>query len=450
MKKIWNVAIYARVSTDKKEQQESIPAQVQSIKKWIVDKSESDVEAVYNLVEVYEDAGFSGSNFERDSFLRLREDIEKAKINMIVTRDLSRFSRNYISAGYYIEDYFKVNGVRFISILDNVDTLEETNDIVPFKNILNEMYIKDCSRRVKDALKQRMVRGSCIASRPPFGYKFLEEMSDNVKTIKLIPAMDKTTETVKEIFILYLEGLGLCKISSYLNQQGVPPPSFGMSHYKAKFGLWTPNTIRSILINPKYGGVMAQQRYKKLSYKVKKSVLTMQEEWIIGDKFEGIMDINTFNEVQGLLAKRAKDFRNKGEIHLFSSLLMCKECGGSMSFRKKYKGYKCTNSQMGGKRCTSHSIKEAALINKVSEDLKEFTDQVDREKTYELIEKINTHQVNYEVELNNIDRQLKLLDKKFEMVYEDKTNGIINQRNFEAIYMMFKINRRSWKVDVKK
>lgn len=433
MKKVWNVAIYARVSTDKKEQQESIPAQVQSLKKWLVDKSKSDLDAIYNMVEVYEDAGFSGSNFERDSFIRMKEDIEKDKINMIVTRDLSRFSRNYILAGYYIEDYFKVNGVRFISVLDNVDTLEEINDIIPFKNILNEMYIKDCSRRVKDALKQRMVRGSSIASRPAFGYKFVEEMNGNEKTIKLIPAMDETTEIVKEIFNLYLEGLGVCKIATYLNQRLVPPPSTGMNHPTAKFGLWTPNGIRSILINPKYGGIMAQQRYKKLSYKVKKTIPTPHEEWIIGDNFEGIVDENTFNEVQRLLKKRAKDFRNKGEIHMFSSLLKCNECGGSMSFRKNYKGYKCTNSQIGGKRCTSHSVKEGILIKRVADDLKEFVEQIDREKSYKLIEKINTYQINYAVELSGIDGQLKLLSKKFDMVYEDKSKEIINQKNFESI-----------------
>jgi site-specific DNA recombinase len=433
MKKIWKIAIYARVSTDKKEQQESIPAQVQSIEKWIIDKSKSDIEAIYNLVEIYEDAGFSGSDFERESFIRMKEDIEKGKINMIVTRDLSRFSRNYISAGYYIEDYFKVNGVRFISILDNVDTQEEINDIVPFKNILNEMYIKDCSKRVKDALRQRMIRGSCIASRPGFGYKFLEESVGNVKTVKLTPAMDNTTETVKEIFSLYLEGLGVSKLATYLNQKGVPPPSFGMKHSKAKFGLWTPSSIRSILINPKYGGIMAQQRYKKVSYKLRKIVQTTQEEWIIGDNFEGIVDINTYNEVQSLLKLRKKGFRNKGELHLFSSLLMCKECGGSMSYRKNYQGYKCTASQMGGKRCTSHSIKEEALLSRVREDLKDFAHMLDRDKFYGLIEEINIYKVNYDDELSGIDKQLNLLHKKLEMVYEDKTNGILNQKNFDSI-----------------
>ena len=185
MKKIWNVAIYARVSTDKKEQSESIPAQIQGLKKWIMEKSKSGKEDIYNLKEVYEDYGFSGSNFNRKSFIKMKEDIDCGKINMVLTRDLSRFARNYIVAGYYLEDYFKEKGVRFVSVLDNVDTINEVDDIVPFKNILNEMYIKDCSKRTRDGLRQRMIRGSSIASKPPYGYKFETTYEGEIKSIKL-------------------------------------------------------------------------------------------------------------------------------------------------------------------------------------------------------------------------------------------------------------------------
>jgi len=189
MNEIWNIAIYARVSTDKKEQSESIPVQVENLKKWILNKSKEDEKAIYNLIGVYEDQGTSGSSFDRESFIRMKADIEDKKINMIVTRDLSRFSRNYILAGYYLEDYFKVNNIRFISVLDNVDTESEfDNDIIPFKNILNEMFIKDCSRKVRSALLTRMERGSSIASKPPYGYKFQEVYEGNQKNIKLILA----------------------------------------------------------------------------------------------------------------------------------------------------------------------------------------------------------------------------------------------------------------------
>ena len=436
MKKIWNVAIYARVSTDKKEQQESIPAQVQGLKKWLVDKSKTDDNIMYNLVEVYEDAGFSGSNFDRDSFIRMKEDIENGKINMVLTRDLSRFSRNYITAGYYLEDYFKVNGVRFISVLDNVDTEQEYNDIIPFKNILNEMYIKDCSRRVRDALKQRMIRGSSIASKPPYGYRFEENYQGNIKTIKLVPSEDETTEIVKEIYCLYLKGWGFGKIATCLNKKGIAPPSARVKNFaKSKFGLWTNNSIHSILTNPKYAGKMVQQRWKKLSYKVKKVIVTNEEDWIYGEDFEGIITKEIFSEVQKAIKRRSKNHRYKGEIkHPFTTILKCNECGGSMSYRKKYEGYKCTNSQMGGGRCTAHSVKEKFLKQKIKQDLKNYVDQyVKKELLYNNAVNILDQGNNLEKELKNTEKELRKLDIQFQKVYEDKLNDVINGRNAEML-----------------
>ena len=201
MKKIWMVAIYARVSTEKKQQQESIPAQVQSLKNWVADKNKSDQLSIYKVVEVYEDSGFSGSNFERDSFKRMKEDIEGKRINMVITRDLSRLGRDYLGTGEYLEKYFKLNGTRYVSVQDNVDTLEEINELIPIKNIFNEMYIRDCSKKSRDGLKQRMLRGSSIASKPPFGYKFNIEFNGNVKLIKLVIAEDETPKVVRLILI---------------------------------------------------------------------------------------------------------------------------------------------------------------------------------------------------------------------------------------------------------
>lgn len=436
MRKTWNVAIYARVSTDKKEQSESIPAQVDSLKKWLLVKKKEDLCSVYNLVEVYEDQGFSGSNFERDSFKRMKEDIENGKINMVLTRDLSRFSRNYVLAGYYLEDYFKVNNIRFVSVLDNVDSESEFDDIIPFKNILNEMYIKDTSRKIRDALKQRMLRGSSIASKPPYGYKFQEEYVGNVKTISLVPTKDETTGVVNEIFNLYISGWGAGRIATYLNSRGIDPPSARIKNFgKSKFGKWTNNTILSILRNPKYGGYMVQQRWKKLSYKIKKIKPTDKEQWIWAGEFHGIIEKEKFNRVQELLEKRSKKNRYKnGELHLFSTVLQCGDCGGSMTYRKKYKGYKCTNSQMGGGRCTAHSVKEEFLKAVIVEKLKEIVDKkVNKEKlSTEMLDNF-VKSDNYVDKLKNINDELLKLDLKFQKLYEDKLNGEISERNFNNI-----------------
>lgn len=209
MNKIWNIGIYARVSTEKVGQSESVDAQVGSLKKWIIDKANENNDDVYNLVNVYEDNGISGSSFNRDAFKKMEEDIENKRINMVLTRDLSRFSRDYLEAGVYIEKYFKLRNIRFVAYLDNVDSEKNPDDdIVPLKNMINEMYIKDTSRKIKSALKERMQRGSSIASKPPYGYKFEKIYNGDQKTILLIPEGGETTETVKKIFFFIFKRLG--------------------------------------------------------------------------------------------------------------------------------------------------------------------------------------------------------------------------------------------------
>ncbi|AEB76996.1 recombinase family protein [Clostridium botulinum] len=436
MEKIWNVAIYTRVSTDKKEQSESIPAQVQSLKKWLLEKSGNDKQEIYKLQQIYKDQGFSGSNFERESFIKMKKDIENGKINMVLTRDLSRFARNYITAGYYLEDYFKNKGVRFVSVLDNVDTIDEVDDIVPFKNILNEMYIKDCSRRTRDGLKQRMIRGSSIASKPPYGYRFEENYDESIKSIKLVPREDETTKVVKKIFELYIQGFGMGRIATYLNDRGIAPPSALIKNFsRSKFKLWNNNTIRSILTNPKYAGVMVQGRWKKVSYKIKKIRPTSKDEWIIGGEFKGIVSKQIFEIVQELMKKRSKVFRHKGgNVHLFSGILKCNECGGSMSYRGDFKGYKCTNSQMGGGRCTAHSIKEEYLVKEIRENIKKYINKIDSTKKFYDLAKVKLEDNNnYKKKLKNIDKELKILDDKFQKIYSDNLNRTINERNFKNL-----------------
>lgn len=431
---IWNVAIYARVSTDKYEQRESIPAQIQGLKEWILKKSKEEKNSIYNLVNIYEDCGFSGSNFERQSFIQMKEDIENKKINMILTRDLSRFSRNYIMAGYYLEDYFKAKDIRFVSVLDNVDTLHEFNDIIPFKNILNEMYIKDCSRRTRDGLKQRMIRGSSIASKPPYGYKFEESFEENIKIIKLIPAENEATKIVVKIYELYLKGWGFKKIANYLNSIEVRPPSWHVKNFgKSKFFKWNSNSIRYILTNPKYSGQMIQGRWRKVSYKLKTVKALPKDQWIYGGEFKGIIPKEIFDEVQELIKKRQRSLRYKNDkVHLFSGVLKCGDCGGSMCYRKNYNGYKCTNSQTGKKKCTAHSIKEEYIKQIIINDLINYTKDLNKEIFYDELKEL-IKSTNHAEELKSINSKLKEIDINIKRIYEDRLKNIVNEKNFKMI-----------------
>ncbi len=436
--KIWNVAIYARVSTDKRNQQESIPAQIESLKRWLVEAEGKDAHSEYKLVNVYADEAVSGSTFDRDRFKEMERDIESGKVNMVLTRDLSRFSRNYIAAGYYLEDYFSIKQVRFVSVLDNVDTEEEMNDIIPFKNILNEMYIKDCSKRIRDALKERMLRGSSIASKPPYGYRFDVVYHGNLKTIKLVPAEDEGPDIIREIFKLFLSGWGYGRIATYLNRKKIPPPAHKLiKQGRGKLGLWCNGTIKSILTNPKYGGMLIQQRWRKVSYKVKTIKATTEDQWVNSGEFEGIISSEIFREAQELVLKRSRSYRYKGEArHPYTPVLRCNECGGSMSYRNKYEGYKCTNSQRGGGRCSSHSIKEEFLNKVIISDLKKYVSEY--LNSYEICEALVEKRMKSNKKYNKLDkviRDLEKLDGRLEKVYEDRFDGVINEETFKTMIL---------------
>lgn len=260
-----------------------------------------------------------------------------------------------------------------------VDKIKSTTAAISYdindsslKNLMHDMFAQESSQNIKRALKERMEKGSSIASKPPYGYKFDTIYDGEEKRITLIPEGGETTETVKDIYMLYIKGWGAGKIATYLNEKGVPTPSSRLkNHARSKFGLWTNNTIFSILQNHKYGGYLVQQKYEKVSYDTKEVVRTSEDKWIWSGEFEGIIDKDTFNQVQMLLQKRSTGHRYKGEvIHPFSTVLKCGTCGGSLGYRKKYEGYKCTLSQSGGKRCTCHSAKEKDLISQIQEELK--------------------------------------------------------------------------------
>lgn len=448
MNRVWNVAIYARVSTDKKEQVESIPAQVESLKQWLMKKSLDDENYQYKLFGIYEDCGFSGSNFNREDFARMKNDIDKGLINMVLTRDLSRFARNYVTAGYYLEDYFKEREIRFVSVLDNVDTIDEVDDIVPFKNILNEMYIKDCSRKTRDGLRQRMIRGSSISSKPPYGYSFQESWEGNIKTIKLIPKKDETTDTVRRIFTLYKNGWGMGRIANYLNEREIAPPSARLENFKGEGKRWGANSVRAILTNPKYGGYMVQGRWKKVSYKIKKVKEKSREEWINGGEFEGIIDKNEYQKVQEIIESRGKTFRYKeGTVHKFSGVLQCGECGGGMCYRKKFKGYKCTNSQKGGGVCTAHSVKEELLEEYVLGEIRVMVERAGKEKLVKKVmdeyEKNSKPKNQNKREVEWLNRELKKIETRFENMYIDKLDGKIDDDIFENMKGKFENQKRS-------
>ena len=231
----------------------------------------------FKIYDVYVDDGYSGLNFNRPGFQRMIQDIQSGKINLVITKDLSRLGRNYIETGYYTEHYFKDVGVRYIAINDGIDTINDNNDIAPFKNILNDMYSKDLSRKVKATKKSRNQRGLYTATQVLYGYKKDPENNNHL-------IVDEEVRPVIElIFRLALEGHGCPKIASILTERGIYTPGYykrmkgNIRFARFKNKGWTYVTVRKILGDVVYLGHIESNKYEVINYKTKKCVPVSKE-----------------------------------------------------------------------------------------------------------------------------------------------------------------------------
>ena len=365
MKK-WNVAVYLRLSKEDNENMESnsIINQRELIEQYISSKSD------LQLVDYYIDDGYSGTNFNRPGFRRLLQDMKNKKINCIIVKDLSRFARSHIEADMYFENIFPALNIRFISVIENIDSFENPdsmdNLIVPFKNLLNDAYAKDISKKVKSALLTKRLNGEIIGTSATYGY--LKNPKDKHKLI-----IDK--EASKNIIIIFngiIEGKTASEIANELNKKNVLTPAL----YKIKNNnmqeekKWNAKMINLILQNRVYTGDLVQGKKKVENYRTHKLINANKDEWIITENHhEPIISKEEFNKVQEILNKN-KCARNNKEKDLFYSFLKCADCESSFTLRKvkNYEYYHCTSYVRNGS-CTSHSIRKDKLTKIVLEEL---------------------------------------------------------------------------------
>ena len=266
LNKIYNVGLYIRLSReddDKAYESESITNQKSLLLQYVKENN-------LRVYDIYIDDGYSGTNFDRPNFNRLLRDIELGKINMVITKDMSRLGRDYIGTGNLIEKYFPEHNVRYIAVTDNIDTFLDSsnNDIAPFKAIMNDMYAKDISKKIKSSLRAKQKEGKFVGGRTPFGYD--QDPDDKNHLV----VNEEQALVVKRIFDMCLDGLSFFKIAKRLTNEGVKTPagyySFEWkSNYNLKYGEWHSKTIRDILTNQMYIGDMVQNRRSKVNYKVK-------------------------------------------------------------------------------------------------------------------------------------------------------------------------------------
>ena len=294
----YKVGIYLRLSKDEAKDRESasIANQREYIWEYIRDNQ-------LTYVDEYVDDGFSGGNFDRDGFNRMIHDIETKKINMIITKDLSRLGRDHIETGYYAERYFPEKRIRYVARGDRYDSLDPNSHSILMKFAYNDMYIQDISQKIIEILNTKKKQGKFMGGIAPYGYK------RNVAIDKHELIIDEEVkDNVIRIFEMFNNGIGIQKICNIFTDEKIPIPSIHQNQTRGNksttFGIWKSKTIENILTNPTYMGNLTQCREKKVSYKSKKRIRTKKDEWIIAEgKCPAIVDKETFETAQNIYQK---------------------------------------------------------------------------------------------------------------------------------------------------
>lgn len=355
---------YVRLSRDEDDEKNSLTNQKQILLDYAKSKN-------YKIIEIFEDDNVSGMTFDREGLNKLKEVVELKKVDIILVKDLSRIGRHKAYSALFLE-YLRENNAKLISVTENIDSLNENDDIlIGFKQILNEQYAKDISRKIRAGFKQKQKDGLVII--PPFGY------IKNAST-KQIEIYDECAEIVRLIYKLYIEGYGSKKIAQYLNEKNINTPAwyhkkiYNKTYHPGKQWInevWSDRTIQRILSNDAYIGVLrCGVSTRSVIYKYRKDL--PEEEHIIHENFyPPIIDKETW-----ILAQKIRENRSNNnvrascntKIHRYAGLLKCKDCGASFVAKKRsgYVEYVCNGYHRFGKSvCTSHRINEAELDDKI-------------------------------------------------------------------------------------
>lgn len=403
--------------------------------------------------DTYVDDGWSGTSFDRPDFKRLIDDIEAKKVNMVVTKDLSRLGRDYIMTGHYMERYFPENRVRYISLLDGIDTgVDSTaNDITPFRAIMNDMYAKDISKKIKSVKRDKQRKGLFIGGKPVYGYKMADEKNKIVIDEVVAPI-------VRRIFGMALTGMSCRQIAARLNAEKTPTPAtyagLNQGRVGPYAGLWSSERISDMLQNETYIGNMVQGRSVKISYKSKKCVKQTRENWVVVEStHEPLIDRDAFQKVRMLINSR-KTTRSRTYDFLLKGLIFCHECGYPMAVlnRKNAKGedclyFVCRTYQRFTKAgvCTCHSIKEKtvtdAVLKKVRKVCQEYLQADELLPIAEQAVKEAHQTESLDSEITALKSKIESLTAHLDKMYMDKLGGILDDKDFERIYQRVKTER---------
>ena len=397
----------------------------------------------------YVDDGFSGGNFQRPAFQQMISDMENGEIGIIVTKDLSRLGRNQLHTGLYIEERFPMFGVRYIAINDNVDTdSSESNDLMPFKNLFNEWFIRDTSRKIRAVLKAKAERGERPGTRAPYGYIKDPET-------KKLAVDDEAAAIVRRIFAMCASGNGPSQIARILKKEQVLTPTmyaytrYGMNHTcldTAHPYNWSDSAIANLLENEIYLGNTVNMKYSTKSYKDKRRVEHSREECLV---FKDTHPVLITQEVWDIVQRVRKNRRRPTKMeeqNKYSGLVFCADCGSNMVLHRartmsaSYNHFTCRTYKKDGESCTGHYIRECVLDEVVLEDLRRVTAMA-RERPEEFAAYIGSRQSaeiqreirRQEKELAAMRKRKAELDAIFKKLYEDSVLSRITTEQFQML-----------------
>ena len=412
--------------------------------------------------EFFVDDGYSGVSFNRPDFQRLLKMMEEGQIATLITKDLSRLGRNYIEVGNYTEIMFPRWNVRYIAINDNYDSLySEGNELAPFKNLFNEWYARDTSKKIRAVVKAKAERGERVSTNIPYGYK----RDPDVKGHLLVN--EETAPVVRMIFNLCAQGIGPRNIANILREKGILKPAMYRYSTEQNYGCvtdtdepyaWAAETIIKMLSNEVYLGHTINCRFTTVSYKDKrKKERPKEEQYRFENTHEAIVDEDTWAIVQKV--RQGKRRRTSfGEENKYNGLLFCADCGSKMYFargktmKRQAFNFICSRyrKHMGEELCTAHTIREVVLDQIVLEEIRkavfyarshtdEFVAYIMKKSSAENRRELNTKTT----ELARLEKRDKDLSTLFKRLYEDHVLGRVTSEQFRMLSDDYNEEQRS-------
>ena len=434
-------ALYVRLSRDDENEGDSnsIQHQIEILTKYVKDHGITNY-------KVYKDDGYSGTSFKRPGFQEMMSDIEAGLVGMVVVKDMSRFGRNYLEVGLYTEIRFPEMGVRFIAVNDGVDSDDQMgNDFTPFRNIINEWYAKDTSKKIRAVFRNKGMSGQRLAVNAPYGYIKGEDGHLLVD--------EETAPVVELIFQLCVEGNGPGKIARILRERGIPTPGTIAFQRTGQTGRYSPDdpcrwhaaTVLRLLEQDAYIGQTTNFKTSKLSYKSKKTVINSPDKWAVFENtHEAIIDKETWEIVQKSREHRHRPTR-LGEMGMFSGLAFCADCGAklyhhrSATFTKEQESYICSIYKTR-KRCTAHYIRAVVLEQLVLQNLQRVVayaqDDEDEFVRCVMENKMAMQREEQEQAKRKLDKQerrINELDSIIQRLYEDRVSGTLSAERFAKL-----------------